>query len=397
MREATSGAFCAAFDLSRGVVALIPEPAGDPGTARTEDALEVAVAHIREEACQKRASGEFTEEFEQELSAAFERLAPVGTNRWFFDAARVHLDSAARGYRGIQVALEEFASTVGEPPEPGSGRSMTRLRALTRTWLIESVVEGRVAHLGARVSSFATGTARALEVMDQRLALVDDALRLLGERFEDSGLAERSRDSLVRELRTALEPEDVSSCAAVVIERFAELRGSVLHAECGDGSLASLLIASGHDVVGAEPRVEAAYSAMRRGVKVALREASEHLASLDEASLAAVVLSGSIDRTGTTGQLHLLELALRVLDRGGLASIVVTEPALFGSSHLEPVLRELLEWNPKSPSTWTTMMRHVGFVDIEVIELCNQPEGSSPDATRVHPSHLLVGRRPVAR
>ncbi len=386
-------------------MALMPEPPGDPGAARTEDVLEVAVAHIREEACQRRASGEFTEEFEQELSAAFERLAPVGTNRWFFDAARVHLDSAARGYRGIQAALEEFASTVGEPPEPGSGRSMTRLRdrvadrlrALTRASLIESVVEGRVAHLGAQVSSFATGTARALQVMDQRLALVDDALRLLGERFEDSSLPERSRDSLVRELRTALEPEDVSSCAAVVIERFAELRGSVLHAECGDGSLASLLIASGHDVVGAEPRVEAAYTAMRRGVKVAIREASEHLASLDEASLAAVVLSGSIDRTGTTGQLHLLELALRVLDRGGLASIVVTEPALFGSSHLEPVLRELLEWNPKSASTWTAMMRHVGFVDIEVIELCNQPEGSSPDATRVHPSHLLVGRRPVAR
>ena len=368
-----------------------------------------------------------TDDFEDELAQLFTSLGPSGSKRWFFEAARVHLDSATRGYQGILSGLRDLAGAIGAPFEPPADPSRDGVAARTRDRLFNTVVAARVEgratraanHLADQVAAFASTSVRSLEVIEQRLGHVDEALRLLGERIDDDEGAGRSLRSLASHLESRLPQEDLRGCSGMLAEFFSEAGPRVLHGDCGDGEILASLRDVGVDAYGTDPRVEPAYAAMRRGATVRICRVAEHLESLADAALSGLILSGSIDRGSTEHQLRVLELARRKLRGGTAVAVAVTEPARLAGQDRHDGLGELLGWNPKTASAWREMLVHAGFIEVRAVELPgpgasspgapspgasppgapspgDSPPPSHPAAPGVRPSHLLLAMRPTA-
>jgi hypothetical protein len=367
------------------------------------------------EARQRKADGEMTDNLEDELAALFTGLAPIGTKRWFFEAARVHFDSATRGYQGILSGLRDLAGAIGSPVQPAAEppRATVASRTVDRLFKVVAAarVDARVEHLAKEVAAFASTSVRTLEVIEQRLGYVDEALRLLGERIEEDNDGGRSLNSLARHLEHRLPPEDLEACSGTVVETFSNAGGKVLHGDCADGRIVSSMMAAGVDAYGVDPRVEAAYSAMRRGAPVRIGAVLDHLASLGDAALGGLFLSGSIDRGSSACQLRLLELSSQALCGGATLALAVTEPSRLPEEHRDGAFAELLDWSPKTPGTWEEMIAYAGFVDVRVLALPASggstrsntaemapvaemaPAAGMAPATRVRPSHLLLAVR----
>ncbi len=308
---------------------------------------------------------------ERELLESFERLAPAGSVRWGFDDAMRRLSSPEE--RGTWV-------------EPWRGLPAD-------LW-----DRGRGAKAGERVlGDVITTLAQELTEYSQRIvddlrrsvppdSAVFDALRFLAARVER---LEAASDPLgLRPAELAVPVPDVSAWAGDVPSWVAHPSGlPVVVGELGDRRVLDALAGSGVEVDAVDPRMATVWSLRqdlpgRPGqVRVTADDVVDHLDRLAVASRSGVVLSGGVDREGSTGKVALVAGASRVLAPGGAVVLVVTDQSAWDAALVPPV-RDLSPGRPFHPDTWALVLDHLGLVDVEV-----HLAGSGT-------AHAVVARRP---
>jgi hypothetical protein len=296
------------------------------------------------------------------LRASFARLSPQGTDEWNFMGAFTLLGDRFGPYQPGASALADVLA-----PERGGSR-----RA------------GRLGRLGLRQGSPAPGAGAgsgSAEVdksdFDEAMGHIIEAFRFLHARVstlearlgtQDAPLDGAAWLTPARALGVWVDP-----VAAFVRDRAPG--GDVVHADCGDGALVRTLNeASGAGPAlaarGVEPRGAVALGALEHGCAVTVSEVDEHLASLADASLGAVVLSGVVDRLALHALLPLLSQCRRTLAPG--APIVVVSEAPAELARRDTVSREVIDGRSLHQQTWELLLARTGFEGVQPL--------ASPDA-----------------
>jgi hypothetical protein len=90
-----------------------------------------------------------------------------------------------------------------------------------------------------------------------------------------------------------------------------------------------------------------------------------HLALLENGSLAGIVLSGCVDRLALGGQLQLIEAAAAKIAAGGAVLVLGTDPAAWSRSR-SAVQVDLAPGRPLHAETWASLLETRGFTGARV-------------------------------
>ena len=133
------------------------------------------------------------------------------------------------------------------------------------------------------------------------------------------------------------------------------MRGRVLHADCGNGSLVDALIAEGVDAYGVDPAEPVIESAVERGLDVRAESALGHLEVVADGALSGLVLSGSVQWLHPNERDRLVRLAASRLDVDGILVLHSATPETWaaGTSH---VLADLAPGRPLHAETWSHLL-----------------------------------------
>ena len=259
------------------------------------------MSEIEDEVRRRRLSGEL-DAFERELDQAFARLAPV--------------DAVAADFDTIVATIERSAVLDTRPPTTSSRPGVAALK--------QGVAKASgfyIRHVATQVSGLMQGVGRALRLLDERLAAVEEQApatrRALWQRLQGSRSA------------TVACPEEWRD---LVIRATAAAPGRVLHVHAGDGRLVAGMLDGGVDAYGVEPDEELAMLASDRAPDIRVDTAAGHLAALPEASLGGVVLSGFVEHVGVGELMDLAGLALSRLSPGCAVVVISAHPASWARS-----------------------------------------------------------------
>ncbi len=297
-----------------------------------DDLLAKVMGEIDDEVRRRRASGDFPPSFERRLDQLFSRFTPVGVHDAHFNETLKLADRSA--YVDISVPT---ASN-----KPGVGRLKRVLRTLM-AWYLNYVVQ--------QITHFTSATMRVLHMVDERLAEVEAEV----EASRPAHLADHDLLAVVA---------DPSAWAEEVCSRLAGVKGRVLHAECGDGTLIRALAREGLDVYGVDPRAELLDSAAEASLDVRCEDALEHLRSVADLGLRGLVLSGCVDYLPVRFKREVARLAGEKLAAGGVVVIVATSPNQW-ANQAPAVQADLAPGRPFNPQTWSHLLGAAGFEALE--------------------------------
>jgi hypothetical protein len=290
--------------------------------------LATVLAEIDEEVRARRAKGDFPPGMERDLDLVFARFAPVAVNGDDLDGL---------------ISAADRTSFI-DPDFP----TESKLPAVSIVKRIERKLIGWIVRwLTQQVTAFG--------------GVVVQALRLIGRRLDR-----------LEEVSVGADPALLGSAATasanrlddVLIAHLAGVRGRVLVAEAGDGSLLRAL--AGIDVYGVEPRADLAESAVLGGSEVRNDAVLEHLRLVEAGALSGVVLTGIVDRVPVGAQVALVEHAARVVGPGGRLAVAGTSPTVWGIDN--PVEADLAPGRPLHPATWVHLLEQLGFATPTVVE-----------------------------
>ena len=315
--------------------------------------LQEVQREIQDEVRRRRAAGDFPPSFERKLDELFARFTPTGTSDDHFTEALKLADRSA--YFDIEVPIGSRKTAKG---------AVRYALWQAEAWFVRYVVN--------ELNRFSATTMRVLHLLDERVsdlerdvslltppALVEDELLVAGadtKPFESVILDELRRS---------------------VSER--KVKGRILHAECGDGSLLVELGAAGLDAYGVDPGTAASDVAVRTGLDVRRDDVLGHLESMRTEALAGLVLSACVDRMSITERRRLVNLAELKVAPGGTVVVVGTMPAMWEQT-AGPVAADLAPGRPLHPETWEHLLRGVGFTNItRTLEPTSEGLGRVPD------------------
>jgi hypothetical protein len=292
-----------------------------------------AVAEIYEDLQRRRLSGEIPADLEDELGAAFARVAPEAALGGDVD---VLLDQA-----------EESASIDPHVPVDGGGPAAVAVRRLLR-----KAMYWYMAFVTRQVGQFAGSLSRATRLMETRLRALE-----AGERATPLVDAERAR----------LEPghADASELAAIR-DALAGCSGPVLLTDAGRDDLAAQLRGVG-DIVGVDEDPRSVVRCRAAGVATVLAGPVEHLRSLAPGSVGAVVLRGIVERSDPEACLVLADLCSRAVVPSGRLVVVSPDPAAWSRGEVS-IDADLAGCRPLSAATWAHLLRTRGFDDVATVE-----------------------------
>lgn len=315
----------------------------NPDTGSTDPYLNQVMTDIQAEVRRRRAAGDFPPSQERRLDRIFARFTPVGAQDGHFAEALKKADRSA--YVDIEVP------TASE--KPGVSRLKRLLRSLM-AWYLNYVVQ--------QIVHFTSATMRVLHLLDERV----------GE-LEDEAAAHRAPP--LGEADEAVVVTDFSAWSDLVVEDLAGVKGRVLHAGCGDGSVLDRLLDLGVDAYGVDSRAELLDVPARKGLDVRLEVPFEHLDAVSDSSLSGLILSGFPDRLVVGAQRRLASVAAAKLAPGGHLILLGTWPRAWVQTAGE-VASDLAPGRPLHPSTWRHLFAQVGL-DVDVIQI---PGGEDPRA-----------------
>ena len=283
-------------------------------------------------------SGSDHERASAALQAAFDRLAPQGSDAWNFLAAFTHLGDR---YGPYQPGASALSALLGESERTGAGASGGRARRLRRP----------AAKGGDDTSE-----------LEAAMAQVVEAFRFLSARVRtlEERLAREDRPTEgAAWLAPAAELGELTPLLAAHVGRAGD--GLVVHGDCGNGELLLALAAAGVPAQGVEPRGAVALGALEHGCAVTISELSEDLAGRADGSVHGLVLSGVVDRLPLHGLVVLLAqswraLALERFDRAGGVSDPGEDLAR------DPASRDLVAGRPLAEQSWEVLLDRAGFV-----------------------------------
>jgi hypothetical protein len=278
------------------------------------------------------------------LHAAFERLAPQGSDPWNFLAAFTHLSDLYGPDDPGDSALGELRNAPGA----SAGQGASRL--------------SRIRQRAGRTGPDAGGATSELE---EAMGHVIEAFRFLSARVRT--LEER----LARQDRPIFGPawltpsEELGAWVEPLVAHVVSTTpgGEVLHGDCGEGTFLGALQRGGVTAVGVEPRGGVALRALEQGHAVTIGEAADEVAARPPASLGGLVLSGMVDRLALHSLIALLSHSRRALAAGAPIVVVSTDPEAAETNVSTPA-RDLVDGRPLHAQTWELLMQRAGFVGV---------------------------------
>jgi Methionine biosynthesis protein MetW len=301
------------------------------------------------------------------LHAAFARLAPQGSDPWNFMAAFTHL---ADRYGPDHPGASAMAELLNGPDTAAPRLSRLRPRGV------------RSGAGDARGSGSGSGSGDLEEAMGH----VIEAFRFLNARVRTLEDEVARRERPVDGAAWLAPAAELGEWTALVSAHIAGAapRHEVLHADCGDGALLSVLREAGIAAAGIEPRGMVALHPLEQGHRVVIAEVTEVLPGLPARSTGGLVLSGVVDRVPVHVLVPLLAQAERTLVSGAPIVIVTTDPEVARSTW-SATTADLVEARPLHASTWESLLGHAGFIDFGFLH------DSSGDTRRIG-LHATVAR-----
>jgi Methionine biosynthesis protein MetW len=284
-------------------------------------------AEINAEVRRRRAAGDFPPGLERELDAMFARYAPATTGGDFDE---------------VVEAAERTSFVHADVPTASNQPLLSYVKRGLRM-----IMAWYVRFLAQQVTAFAGAITRSVRLLGHRV----DTLERVTVKAAERTLAE------ITERRAG---PDLSPWTDIVSQALTGLEGRVLHAECGDGTLLTRLVADGRDAYGVEPTERLAMAAAQAGLDVRADDALTHLRAVPDAALAGLVLSGAVDCLPLGSVLELADLAAAKLGAAGVLAVISVGPAAWARS-LDPVLADLSPGRPLHPETWTHLLAARGF------------------------------------
>ncbi len=293
------------------------------------------MAEIERDVRERRRTGDLDPDFERELDVVFAEVAPPGAFGGGFDTV---VDQAAR-----HAVVDYDVPIAGRRPL----RMVKRAVKLLTAWYM--------IYVGRQLVAFASTTLRALRILGGRV----DALEARSPATDPRVAA------TFAPVGDDLDATPFAGAVTQALQASAVRGGRVLHADCGDGALLVALKGAGIDVYGVDPRSDAAARADALGIEVRREGALDHLRSVPAGALAAVVLSGCVDRLTLGDQIELLDLASSALVSGGVLALIGRDPGAW-SRAMAPVASDLAAGRPLHSSTWAHLLSSRPFTGVRV-------------------------------
>jgi hypothetical protein len=286
---------------------------------------EKLLAEIEEEVRRKRASGELSPDLERELDVVFARYAPVHVLEGDFDRVLARAEEL--------TFVDPLVPAESKLPPVAFVKKVVRKLTL---WMLRFVA--------VQVSGFAETITRAVQLLGRRVDLLEQALPVATLPAADAG-------------PEAVPDED--HWAGFLRKHLDGLDGRVLHVEAGGGALVASLVEAGIDAYGVDPVVRA------EGTDVRVQAAADHLSKVADEGLAAVILSGWVDRLPLPGKTALVDAALAKVRAGGHVVVVGSDPRAW-SSRVGIVHADLAAGRPLHAETWQRLLAERGCTDVAV-------------------------------
>ena len=287
------------------------------------------LAEIDQEVARRRSSGELPADFERELDLVFARFAPVHAIGDDFDQVLERAESS--------TFVDVLAPTESSLPVVPQVKRVVR-----------KAIAWELRYVAQQVSAFATASVRAIRLLAARV----DAL--------ESAAGGGSAVGAARDTVGGGPQADREHWAPVVAGALQGVAGRVLHADADDGWLVAHLVAAGIDAYGVDPIGRAAPA----GVELREDRALDHLRALPEGALAAVVLSGCVDRLPVGQQRALATAARTAVVDGGVVIVIGTDPRWLVFGTTDPVASDLSPGRPLHAATWAHLLGVSGGAEV---------------------------------
>jgi SAM-dependent methyltransferase len=313
------------------VVPTDPLPAGDAGidgTGRTQYLNEV-MAEIDAEVRRRRSSGDLPPGLEQELDELFLEFSPVG----------LHGKARLRETLALVDGSAYVDMAVPVESQKAVGSYVKRAIRQSISWYMGFIVH--------QIVKFAWAVSRMFHV------LVDHV-----EDLEAAVETQRTPELLPSVVPSA----DPGSgwWAGTAVQAVSGVKGRVLQADCGRGSLVEALVAAGVDAYGVDGDQAAVEPALDRGLDVRAESILSHLDVVAEEALSGMVLTGSIEWLHPNERDRLVRMAASRLALDGVLVVHSATPEswLAGTAHL---LSDLAPGRPLHAETWSHLLAEHGF------------------------------------
>ncbi len=305
---------------------MIPE--GPPTGARA-GYLDEVMAEIDAEVRRRRSSGDLPAGLEQELDELFLEFSPVG----------LHGKARLRETLALVDGSAYVDMAVPVESQKAVGSYVKRLIRQSITWYMGFIVH--------QIVKFAWSVSRMFHV------LVDHVEDL------EAAVETQRTPELPASAVPATDP-GASWWSAAAVAAFSGVKGRVLQADCGNGSLVEAMLAAGIDAYGVDGDEAAIESALERGLDVRAEPVLDHLEVVADEALSGLGLTGSVQWLHPNERDRLVRLASSRLALDGVLVVHSATPEswLAGTAHL---LSDLAPGRPLHAETWGHLLAQRGF------------------------------------
>jgi hypothetical protein len=291
--------------------------------------LAEVMADIDAEVRRRRASGDLPVGLEQELDELFLEFSPVGLH----GKARLRetlslVDRSAYVDIAVPVASQKMVGTY-----------VKRLIRKSMGWYIGFIVH--------QIVKFAWSVSRMLHVVVDHVEDLEAAVEV------------QRTPPLPTSVVPATDPGH-TWWANDAVAAVSTVKGRVLHADCGTGSLLDALVAAGTDAYGVDPTESVAEAPVARGLDVRGESLLDHLDVVADDALGGLVVTGSVEWLHPNERDRLVRLvSSRLAVDGVLVLHSATPESWLGST--SPVISDLAPGRPLHAETWSRLLGDQGF------------------------------------
>ncbi len=312
-----------------------PEPSPSPDeldAAGRVEYLTGVMADIDAEVRRRRASGDLPAGLERELDELFLEFSPVG----------LHGQARLRETLALVDGAAYVDMVVPVESQKAVGSYVKRLIRKSISWYMGFIVH--------QIVKFAWAVSRMFHVV---VSHVEDL---------EAEVATQRTPELPQ---SAIPPADPGAAwwSSDAVAALTGVRGRVLQADCGNGSMVEALIAAGVDAYGVDPDESVIESAVERGLDVRAESVLGHLDVVADEALAGLVLSGSVQWLHPNERDRLVRLATSRLAIDGVLVLqsVTPESWLASSSQSSHLISDLAPGRPLHAETWDHLLTRSGF------------------------------------
>lgn len=300
--------------------------------------IEEARTRIDSRVAELKLSGKFPASKIDRMNRIYHQLLPKGTGKYVgdFEAAYKLTDRVA--FMDVDVPTESRKPVVG---------LVKKVLRLSMAWYLT--------YLAQQFNNFTSNLMRLLTIFDGRLSRMETEL----DRRSFPPLDLLGETVSIKVADSALE---------IVLSLIGDISGRICHLESGNGSVAKALGSKGCNVYCVETRHRFIDEVELAGIEVVIDQPIRHLNTVEEGSLAALVVSGVVDRASNSDRVDLLQNCATVLEPGARLVLLLASPASFDepANHLE---HDLSSGRPLAVETWTFLLDLLGFDEVKLFEL----------------------------